>query len=119
MTMRPQAHAELVDRKPTPLTSLYIFCGSDLKAGRVAPADELAADCMRRGCAAIAVPVGVDLATFRWPPVPKVAVFAYDELSDAQVHALADALVQAGCDEVSFAGSFVRKRGPFTFMAVG
>lgn len=119
MKARPHAHAVIADREPFRMTSLALFLGGGLKEGRHAQATELAADYMRYGCPSIAVPEGLDPATIRWPAVPRVAVFEYDALSDAEVRALADALVQAGCDEVFFAGSAERKRGPLTYMAVG
>ncbi len=63
-------------------------------------------------------PSGADAAHVAWPAVPMVALFAHDELDDDALHALADALIQAGVHRVFVSGSETKRRGPFTFEAV-
>lgn len=102
--------------EPTCPAGLYLFCGPGRVAGLDdATASEQAADTVRRGVPAMTLPSGVDPATVAWPAVPHVAVFAHDDLEDAAVHALADALIQSGVARVTFAGCERRKRGPLVF----
>src|SRR5690606_39542947 len=89
---------------------LYLFCGPTWLGQREITAAEQAADCMRKGVAAIALPTGIDPAQVTWPAVEHVAVFSHDGLDDAGLHALADALIQSGVSRVTVAGSEARKR---------
>lgn len=101
--------------EPTCPTGLYVFCGPARVGDREATAAEQAADTLRRGVPALALPNGLDPASVAWPVVPHVAVFAHDDLPDDALHALADALIQAGVSRVTVAGSERRKRGPLLY----
>lgn len=110
-----RSNADASAPEPTCPAGLYVFCGPARVGGREATAAEQAADTLRRGVPAMALPDGLDPATVAWPVVPHVTVFAHDDLPDAALHALADALIQAGVSRVSVAGSERRKRGPLVY----
>jgi len=115
--MRTMPANRTIESAPT-LSSLYLFCGPAMAGGRLLSASELADDCMRRGSPAMVFPAGADASRVAWPSVPMVALFSHDDLDDDALHALADALIQAGVHRVVVSGCERRRRGPFTFEAV-
>lgn len=97
---------------------LYLFCGDVGVAGGTRTAAECAEQMMRLGYPSMVLPLGADPYLIAWPMVAQVAIFSHESLDDAQVRALAEALIYSGIDYVFVSGNRERKRGPVTYGAV-